>query len=188
MKVIADPVLVDMNYGTGAVKITPAHDPNDYQCGKRHGLEFITILDEDGKINQVGGIFAGMMRFDAREAVYKELEKRGLIKGIKPNAMRLGRCSKSNDIIEPLLKPQWYVDCKDMARRSVEAVRSKELLIIPEFHERTWFDWLENIQDWCISRQLWWGHRIPAFLVQIPGVIDHPDKNNGEHFVVGRNE
>ena len=105
MKVIADPILVDMNFGTGAVKITPAHDPNDYLCGKRHGLEFITMLDENGAINHVGGMFAGMMRFDAREAVYKELEKLGQIHETRNNPMRLGRCSKSNDIIEPLLKP-----------------------------------------------------------------------------------
>lgn len=176
MTVIADPVLVIMEFGTGAVKVTPAHDHNDYKCGKRNGLDFITVFNEDGKINHIGGsMFEGMMRFDAREAIFKELEKRGLIKGIKPNPMRLGRCSKSNDIIEPLMKPQWYVDCKNMAARSCEAVRKKELLIVPESHERTWFDWLEGIQDWCISRQLWWGHRIPAYLVTIPGLIDHPD-------------
>jgi valyl-tRNA synthetase len=106
MTVIADPILVIMEFGTGAVKVTPAHDHNDYKCGKRNGLDFITVFDEDGKINHIGGPqFEGMMRFDAREAIYQEMEKRGLIKGIKPNPMRLGRCSKSNDIIEPLMKP-----------------------------------------------------------------------------------
>ena len=185
--VITDDVLVDMNYGTGAVKITPAHDPNDNLCGKRHNLEFINMLNENGQINNVGGNkFAGMMRFDARVAIYNELKELGLIGEKTPNPMRLGRCSKSNDIIEPLLKPQWYVDCKDMAKRSVDAVRNKELIITPESHEQTWFNWLDNIQDWCISRQLWWGHRIPVYLVTIPGVIDHPDKNNNDHFVVGR--
>lgn len=129
-----------------------------------------------------------MPRFDARIAIYEELDKLGLIKGQSPNAMRLGRCSKSNDVIEPFLKPQWYVNCKDMAKRSVDIVKSKELKIVPEFHERTWFDWLENIQDWCISRQLWWGHRIPVYLITIPGIIDNPDINNHDHFVVGRNE
>jgi len=102
--------------------------------------------------------------------------------------MRLGRCAKSKDIIEPLLLPQWYVNCKDMARRACEAVKNKELAIIPEEYENTWFMWLENIQDWCISRQLWWGHRIPVYLATIPGVIDHPDHNNPEHFVAGRDE
>jgi valyl-tRNA synthetase len=189
IKVIADDVLVDMNYGTGAVKITPAHDHNDNACARRHGLEMINVFDETGKINHVGGeLFAGMMRFDARNAIFEEMTKRGLIIGKKPNAMRLGRCSKSNDIIEPLLKPQWYVNCKNMAKRSCDAVRNKDLLILPESHEKTWFDWLENIQDWCISRQLWWGHRIPVYMVTIPGVIDHPDKNNPEHFVVGRTQ
>jgi valyl-tRNA synthetase len=144
--VITDPVLVDMNYGTGAVKITPAHDPNDYQCGKRHNLEFINMLEENGRINHVGGEkFAGMMRFDARIAIYEELKKLGLIGEKRPNPMRLGRCSKSNDIIEPLLKPQWYVNCKDMAARSVDAVRKDELIIEPPEHKKTWYQWLENI-------------------------------------------
>lgn len=186
--IIHDDTLVNMDFGTGAVKITPAHDPNDYNAGKRHNLEFISVFDEDGKINEIGGEFAGMMRFDARNAVYEALDKKGLIMGKKPNPMRLGKCSKSGDIIEPMLKPQWYVDCKDMAKRSVDAVRNKELIIQPESHERTWFEWLENIQDWCISRQLWWGHRIPAYLVKIPGVIDTPNTNNHEHWIVGRTE
>ena len=189
IKVIADAELVDMNFGTGAVKITPAHDPNDYACGKRHSLEFINVLTEGGAINAVGGkLFAGMMRFDARDAVRAELEKRNLLRGTKPNPMRLGRCAKTKDIIEPFLKPQWYVDCKEMAARACEAVRTKELRILPEAEEKTWFRWLENIQDWCISRQLWWGHRIPTYLVTIPGKIDNPDKNNHEHWVVGRDE
>jgi len=188
IKVIADAELVDMNFGTGAVKITPAHDPNDYACGKRHSLEFINVLTEGGAINAVGGkLFAGMMRFDARDAVRAELEKRNLLRGTK-NPMRLGRCAKTKDIIEPFLKPQWYVDCKEMAARACEAVRTKELRILPEAEEKTWFRWLENIQDLCISRQLWWGHRIPTYLVTIPGKIDNPDKNNHEHWVVGRDE
>lgn len=185
--VITDSELVDMNYGTGAVKITPAHDPNDYKCGKRHNLEFINMLEETGKINHVGGEkFAGMMRFDARVAIYNELKKLDLIGEKTPNPMRLGKCSKSNDIIEPLLKPQWYVNCADMAARSVDAVKKDELIIEPPEHKKTWFQWLDNIQDWCISRQLWWGHRIPVYLATIPGVIDHPDKNNNDHWVVGR--
>ena len=139
MVIITDDVLVDMNFGTGAVKITPAHDPNDYACGKRHNLEKINILDETGKINHNGGDFMGKARFDARVDVYKALDKLGQIKGKTPNPMRLGLCSKSNDIIEPYLKPQWYVDCKDMAKRSVDAVRNGDLKIIPKDHEKTWF-------------------------------------------------
>lgn len=151
--VITDDVLVNMDFGTGAVKITPAHDPNDYACGKRHNLPQISIFDENGKINHNGGeIFQGQARFDARINIYEALDALGQIKGKTPNPMRLGKCSKSGDIIEPFLKPQWYVDCKDMAARSVAAVRNKELLLVPEVHERTWYQWLENIQDWCISR------------------------------------
>jgi len=133
-------------------------------------------------------MFAGMMRFDARNAVYEELNKMGLIVGKKPNPMSIGICSKSNDIIEPLLKPQWYVNCNDMAARAVQAVRSGELIVTPEEHHLTWYRYLENIQDWCISRQLWWGHRIPVYLVTIPGVIENPDKSKPDHWVVGRNE
>ena len=187
--VVTDGVLVDMAFGTGAVKITPAHDKNDFACGKRHNLPEINILGEDGKINHIGGKqFAGMARFDARIAVYEALDKLGQIKGVDPNPMRLGVCSKSGDIIEPYLKPQWWVDCKDMAKRSTDAVRNGDLKIVPaDPHEATWFRWLDNIQDWCISRQLWWGHRIPCYLVTIPGKIDHPDGNNHDHWVVGRN-
>mmetsp|Transcript_33945 Transcript_33945/g.25019 ORF Transcript_33945/g.25019 Transcript_33945/m.25019 type:complete len:326 (-) Transcript_33945:1134-2111(-) len=188
MRVIADAELVDMSFGTGAVKITPAHDHNDYKCGKRHGLELINVFTEDGKIAPSGGKFSGMMRFECRNKIFAELAEKGLIRGKKPNPMRLGFCQKTKDVIEPFLKPQWYVDCKDLAARSCDAVRSKQLTILPVEHERTWFDWLEKIQDWCISRQLWWGHRIPAYLVRIPGIIDNPDNANGEHYVVGRSE
>ena len=185
--VVADDVLVNMDFGTGAVKVTPAHDKNDYACGKRHNLPMINVFEENGKVASNGGQFAGLMRFDARDAVYQALDSKGLIIGKKPNPMSIGRCSKSNDIIEPLLKPQWYVDCKGMAARAVDAVRSGELKVVPEEHHATWYRFLENIQDWCISRQLWWGHRIPVYLVKIPGVIDNPDWNNSDHFVVGRN-
>lgn len=186
--VVSDDVLVNMDFGTGAVKVTPAHDKNDFGCGQRHNLESITVIDESGKIAANGGQFAGLMRFDARNAVYEELDKLGLIVGKKPNPMSIGRCSKSNDIIEPLLKPQWYVNCKTMAKRAADSVRNGDLIVEPEEHHATWYRFLDNIQDWCISRQLWWGHRVPVYLVTIPGKIDHPDKNNSEHFVVGRTE
>jgi valyl-tRNA synthetase len=128
------------------------------------------------------------MRYDARVAVFDKLKSMGMTFKQHDNPMRLGRCAKSKDIIEPLLLPQWYVNCKDMAKRSVDAVRNKELTLLPAEYESTWFMWLENIQDWCISRQLWWGHRIPVYLATVPGIIDHPDNNNPDHFVVGRNE
>ena len=135
-----------MTFGTGAVKVTPAHDPNDYACGKRHGLEFIIVLTEEGKMAANAGEFAGMMRYDARLAIEARMTELGLYRGKEPNKMRLGLCSRSGDIIEPMLTPQWYVDCTSMARRAVDAVRSGQLKILPEIHEATWYRWLENIR------------------------------------------
>jgi valyl-tRNA synthetase len=117
------------------VKVTPAHDPNDYLCGKRNNLEFIIMLSEDGKVNNNGGKFAGMMRYDARIEMEKELEQLGLLRGKEVNKMRLGLCSRSGDIIEPMLTPQWYVNCNNMAKRATDAVRNGDLKIFPEFHE-----------------------------------------------------
>ena len=188
--IICDDVLVDMTFGTGAVKITPAHDHNDYQCGKRHNLDFITILTEDGKISNNCGKYSGMMRYDARYEMENELKALGLFRGKEPNKMRLGKCSRSGDIIEPMLSPQWYVNCTSMAARAVDAVRNGELKILPEMHEATWYRWLENIRDWCVSRQLWWGHRIPAYFVRIAGE-DRVDKNDDMHnnrWIVARTE
>mmetsp|Transcript_63182 Transcript_63182/g.137388 ORF Transcript_63182/g.137388 Transcript_63182/m.137388 type:complete len:1069 (-) Transcript_63182:79-3285(-) len=167
MVVIAD-TMVDREFGTGCVKITPAHDHNDFKCGQRHKLEQINVFDEDGLINNLGGPFAKQHRFEARKTVEEALKEKGLWVGKKSHAMRLGLCSRSKDVIEPYLKPQWWMNCKDLADRSVKAVREGELKILPEFHHQTWYHWLENIQDWCISRQLWWGHRIPAYKVVKP--------------------
>ena len=158
---------VEKDFGTGAVKITPAHDPNDYDCGKRNNLEFITIFTDEGKVSAQCGEFAGMPRFDARKAVLEALTTKGLYRETKDNPMVVPVCNRSKDIIEPMLKPQWYVSCSDMATEAIKAVKSKELLIIPEQFEKTWFYWMEGIRDWCISRQLWWGHRIPAYYVHI---------------------
>jgi valyl-tRNA synthetase len=167
MVVIAD-TMVDREFGTGCVKITPAHDHNDFKAGQRHKLEQINILSEDGSINELGGPFSGQHRFKARGTVEEALKEKGLWVGKKSHAMRLGFCSRSKDIIEPYLNMQWWMNCKDLADRSVKAVRTGEMKIIPEFHHQTWYYWLENIQDWCISRQLWWGHRIPAYRVVKP--------------------
>lgn len=166
IRIIADE-MVDASFGTGAVKITPAHDANDFECGRRHALEFITIMDDKGVITSEGGEFAGMKRFDARKAVLKALKERGLFKEVKDTETVLPICSRSKDVIEPLLKSQWYVNCKEMAARACRAVREKRLKIVPDFHEAVWFRWLEDCHDWCISRQLWWGHRIPAYHIQV---------------------
>jgi valyl-tRNA synthetase len=144
--IITDSTLVDMSFGTGAVKVTPAHDPNDYLCGKRNDLEFIIVLTGDGKIADNGGKYAGMMRYDARVAMENEMKELDLYRGKEVNKMRLGLCSRSGDIIEPMLTPQWYVNCDSMAQRSIDAVRNGDLKIVPDMHEATWFRWLENIR------------------------------------------
>ena len=186
MKVITDDVLVDMAFGTGAVKITPAHDYNDYECGIRNKLEIINVLAKDGTINGNGGKFAGKMRFDVRNEMLAELESLGLLRGKEPNEMRLGICSRSGDVIEPMIAPQWYMSTGEISKKMVEVVESKELKIVPSSYESIWFHWLRNSQDWCISRQLWWGHRCPAYLVEVNGKEGNPSKQ--EDFVVARSE
>ncbi|EIE18923.1 putative valyl tRNA synthetase [Coccomyxa subellipsoidea C-169] len=170
--IITDAELVDISFGTGAVKITPAHDPNDFATGKRHALDFINILTNDGAINERGGQFAGQPRFQARKTVVDWLKEKGLYRGEAGNAMRLGLCSRSKDVIEPVLKPQWWVSCKGMADDACAAVRDGRISILPDEFKATWFRWLENIRDWCISRQLWFGHRIPAYYVTLEGEGD----------------
>ena len=187
--IICDALLVDMEFGTGAVKITPAHDPNDYECGKRHNLDFITILDQNGAINDKGAQFSGMMRYDARIAVEAALLEMGLFKGKEPNKMRLGICSRSGDILEPMITPQWYVSCDSMAKRSTDAVRNGDLTILPQDQEKVWFQWLDNIRDWCVSRQLWWGHQIPAWFAtkkDETGVYKN-DMDHNDRWIVARN-
>eukprot|EP00668_Euglena_longa_P029415 GGOE01036763.1.p1 GENE.GGOE01036763.1~~GGOE01036763.1.p1 ORF type:complete len:1140 (-),score=413.15 GGOE01036763.1:106-3372(-) len=183
--IICDPILVDMNFGTGAVKITPAHDPNDFACGKRHGLEFIDVMTDTGEMTAGCGEFAGMKRFDCRVAVMKRLDEMGLGRGKAPNPMTIPLCSRTGDVLEPRVKPQWYCDCSEMAARAVAAVDAGELRIIPSSHEAVWRHWLNNIQDWCISRQLWWGHRIPAYYVDFVGEPEGA-KSDVNRWVVGR--
>lgn len=178
---------VDMNFGTGAVKITPAHDPNDYEVGKRHNLPFITIFSDDGFIIGDYGKFTGMKRFDARKAVLANLKELGLYKETQNNPMVVPICSRSKDVVEPLIKPQWYVKCDEMAANAVEAVRSGELKIIPEVHTKIWNHWMEGIRDWCVSRQLWWGHRIPAYKTEFLSASDAPkDASEEDLWIVAR--
>jgi len=167
--VIADDVLVDMSFGTGAVKVTPGHDPNDFECGLRNNLQFVNLYTDDGLMNDECGPYKGMCRYDVRNKIKEDLKELGLFRGEVPNKMRLGLCSRSKDVIEPMLRPQWYVKTADISKRMCEVVRSKELKILPEEYEKNWFGWLEQPKDWCISRQIWWGHQCPAYDVTVRG-------------------
>ncbi|HEX6272476.1 MAG TPA: valine--tRNA ligase [Polyangiaceae bacterium] len=170
--VITDPVLVDMKFGTGAVKVTPAHDFNDFATGKRHGLAEINIFELDGRMNQNGGEFAGLDRFVARKSVKKRLEELGLARGSKPHVMTLPRSQRTNAIVEPMISTQWFVKMQPLAEPALQAVRDGRTKIVPEEWVKTWEHWLTNIQDWCISRQLWWGHQIPAFYCKACGHVN----------------
>jgi valyl-tRNA synthetase len=161
--IITDAILVDPKFGTGVVKVTPAHDFNDFETGKRHHLEEINILNLNGTINENGGSFAGMDRKDARRAVKKALEERGLARGTKPHTLTLPRCSRSGGVVEPMISTQWFLKMKGMADKALKAVRSGQTVILPAEWQKTYDHFLTNIQDWCVSRQLWWGHSIPAW-------------------------
>jgi valyl-tRNA synthetase len=161
--IITDAILVDMKFGTGAVKVTPAHDFNDFATGKRNGLEVISILNLDGTMNDLSGQFAGMDRFVARKAVKKALEEKGLARGSKPHALVLPKSERTGSIVEPMISTQWFVKMQPLAEPAIAAVREGKTKIIPEEWTKTYEHWMTNIQDWCISRQLWWGHRIPAY-------------------------
>lgn len=178
---------VDREFGTGAVKITPAHDHNDYEVGQRHSLPFINIISDEGLISGEGGEFAGMRRFDARRAVLEALRQRGLYRGTRDNPMVVPICTRSKDVIEPLIKPQWYVRCGQMATDAAEAVRSEKVRVVPDMHKKTWYRWMADIRDWCISRQLWWGHRIPAYFVSVSGG-EVGDAADGHYWVSARSE
>lgn len=186
LPIVCDP-FVDMNFGTGAVKITPAHDHNDYEVGQRHGLPFITVIDDNGNICPGCGEFSGMRRFDARKAVLEALKQKGLYRGTQDNPMVVPICSRSKDIVEPLPKVQWFLNLTDMAAQAVQDVKEGKLKLIPEHHIKIWNYFLENIRDWCISRQLWWGHRIPAYRVTVQGKPPAGASDN-ECWVSGRSE
>ncbi len=161
--IITDAILVDMKFGTGVVKVTPAHDFNDFATGKRHKLEEISIFDLDGKVNENGGRFQGLDRKKARSEVKKALDELGLARGSKPHTLNIPRCQRSNTIVEPMISTQWFCSMGKMAEKALAAVKSGETKIVPEEWQKTYDHFLENIQDWCVSRQLWWGHQIPAW-------------------------
>ncbi len=162
--VVADEY-ADMEYGTGAVKMTPAHDPNDFEVGKRHNLPIIRVMNDDGTMNENAGKYQGMTREACREAIVNELKELGLLVKIEPLTHNVGTCYRCHSTIETIIgsKPQWYVKMEPLAKPAIEVVKNGELRFIPDRFEKTYFNWMENIRDWCISRQLWWGHRIPAF-------------------------
>ncbi len=186
--VIADEY-VDMDFGTGCVKITPAHDPNDFEVGKRHNLPEINILNDDATINELGGKYAGMDRYEAREAIVKDLDDLGLLVKVVPHTHSVGTHDRCGTTVEPMIKPQWFVRMDELAKPAIEAVRDGSLTFVPERYDKTYLHWLENIRDWCISRQLWWGHRIPAYYCDDCGetVVAHEmpkicPKCGGTHF------
>ena len=153
----------DMEFGTGAVKITPAHDPNDFEVGKRHDLPEITILNDDATINCPGSKYDGMDRYEARKAMVADLEAAGLLVKIVPTKHNVGTHDRCGTTVEPMIKPQWFVKMEEMAKPAIQALEKGDLQFVPENYGKTYLHWLENIKDWCISRQLWWGHRIPAY-------------------------
>ena len=168
---VVEDTYVDMEFGTGVVKITPAHDPNDFEVGKRHDLPIINIMNDDATINENGGKFAGMDRYEARAAIVEELDKMGLLVKIEDHSHNVGTHDRCKTTIEPLVKQQWFVKMDELIKPAVEAVKSGEIKLIPERMDKTYYNWTDNIKDWCISRQLWWGHRIPAYYCDDCGEI-----------------
>ncbi|NBI58812.1 valine--tRNA ligase [Lachnospiraceae bacterium] len=186
--IVAD-YYVDKEFGTGAVKITPAHDPNDFEVGKRHNLEEINIMNDDATINERGGRYAGMERYEARKAIVKDLEEQGFLVKIEPHSHNVGTHDRCGTTVEPLIKQQWFVKMEELAKPAIEALHTGELKFVPERFNKIYLHWLENIKDWCISRQIWWGHRIPAYYCDACGEFvvarETPDKClhcGGTHF------
>ena len=162
---------VDMEFGTGVVKITPAHDPNDFGVGARHSLPIIKVMNDDGSMAASCGKYAGMDRYEARKAIVADLEEQGYLVKIEEHTHNVGTCYRCSTTVEPMVSKQWFVKMEPLAKPAIEAVRSGEIRLIPERMDKTYYNWMENIKDWCISRQLWWGHRIPAYYCQDCGEV-----------------
>ena len=154
---------VDVKFGTGALKVTPGHDFNDFEIGKRHSLDVVKVLDDDGTMNNHAGRYKGMDRFDARSRIVEDLKSLGLLEKIEDYPLVVGRCYRCKTVVEPIVSLQWFVRMEPLAAPAIEAVRSHRVMIVPEMWEKVYFEWMENIKDWCISRQIWWGHRIPVW-------------------------
>ena len=168
--IVAD-AYVDKEFGTGVVKMTPAHDPNDFEVGKRHNLPEINILNDDATIHENGGRYAGLDRYEARKLIVKELEEQGYLVKVVPHSHNVGTHDRCGTTVEPMIKQQWFVRMEEMAKPAIEAVKNGDLTFVPERFDKIYLHWLENIRDWCISRQLWWGHRIPAYYCDACGEI-----------------
>ena len=177
--VVADDY-VDMEFGTGAVKITPAHDPNDFEVGLRHGLEVIRVMNDDGTMNELAGKYAGMDRFECRKAIVEELSSLGVLNKIEPHAHNVGHCYRCHSSVEPIVSKQWFVSMAKLAKPAIAAVKNNSIKFTPTRFTKIYFNWMENIRDWCISRQLWWGHRIPVYYCDDCGEVmvlkDAPSK------------
>ncbi len=186
---VVEDTYVDMEFGTGVVKITPAHDPNDFEVGKRHNLPIVNIMNDDATINENGGKYAGMDRYEARKAIVEALDAMGLLVKVEDYSHNVGTHDRCKTTIEPLVKQQWFVKMDELIKPAVEAVKNGAIKLIPERMEKTYYNWTDNIRDWCISRQLWWGHRIPAYYCDACGEIivakEMPEacpKCGGTHF------
>ena len=160
--VVADEY-VEMDFGTGVVKITPAHDPNDFEVGLRHNLPVVNVMNEDGSINENGGKYAGLSGLEARKQIVKDLEEGGYLIKVEPIKHNVGTCQRCHTVVEPRISTQWFVKMEPLAKPAIDAVKNGDITFIPDRMEKTYYNWMENIKDWCISRQLWWGHRIPAW-------------------------
>ncbi len=168
---VVEDTYVDMEFGTGVVKITPGHDPNDFEVGKRHDLPIVNIMNDDATINKNGGVYEGMDRYEARKAIVEELDKKGLLVKIEDYSHNVGTHDRCKTTVEPLVKEQWFVKMDELIKPAADAVKNGDIKLVPDRMQKTYFNWTDNIRDWCISRQLWWGHRIPAYYCDECGEI-----------------